>query len=59
MEDEGLLKRNSRYHKAGGQKSNQYDLSGLVARLKRLADSERRVRKQRDEEDAKKRRGYV
>ena len=37
LEEEGLLLRKERYHKAGGRTSNEYDLSPLVARLKDIA----------------------
>ena len=38
LEEEGLLLRKERYHKAGGRTSNEYDLSPLVARLKDIAE---------------------
>jgi predicted transcriptional regulator len=59
MEDLGLIQRNSRYQSAGGQTSNEYDLSGLIARLKDLAKEVQTERRKRDEEDARKRRGHV
>jgi predicted transcriptional regulator len=59
MEGRGLLKRNSRYQSAGGQTSNEYDLTGLITQLKALAKAELNERKRRDEEDARKRRGHV
>ena len=37
LEDMGLVKRNSRASVLKGKLSNEYDLSGLVARLKELA----------------------
>mgnify|MGYP005752297273 FL=1 len=37
LEEEGLLLRKERYHKAGGRTSNEYDLTPLVARLKDIA----------------------
>ena len=59
MEEQGLIKRKNRFQSAGGQTSNEYDLSGLIAKLKDLATTEMNVRKKRSEEDARKRRGYV
>lgn len=37
LEAAGLLTRNERYAKNGGRLSNEYDLSGLVERLKKIA----------------------
>jgi len=59
MERRGLVKRNSRYQSAGGQTSNEYDLTGLITQLKALAKEEQRERKKREDEDARKRRGHV
>lgn len=59
MEELGLVKRNKRYLSAGGQTNNEYDLTGLVTQLKDLAIEKRKVRKMREEEDARKRRGHV
>lgn len=59
MEGRDLVKRNSRYQSAGGQTSNEYDLTGLIVQLKALAKEELRERKKRDEVDARKRRGHV
>lgn len=59
MEARGLVKRKSRYQSAGGQTSNEYDLTGLVSELKALANATLKERKKRDEEDARKRRGHV
>ncbi|MEJ1391463.1 MAG: helix-turn-helix domain-containing protein [Candidatus Sedimenticola sp. (ex Thyasira tokunagai)] len=59
MEEKGLLKRNNRFQSAGGQTSNEYDLSGLIAQLKSLAKDELKERKKRDEDDGRKRRGHV
>ena len=36
LEERGLVRRNARYKPGRGQLSNQYDLSGLVAKLKAL-----------------------
>lgn len=59
MEERGLLKRNERYQKAGGQTSNEYDLNGLIANLQALAKKELNERKKRTEDDSRKRRGYI
>lgn len=37
LETAGLLKRNERYAVNGGRLSNEYDLSGLVEKLKKIA----------------------
>lgn len=44
LEREGLIARCSRYYESGGQKSNAYDMSGLVSRLKELEPNFREVR---------------
>jgi len=59
MEGRGLVKRNSRYQSAGGQTSNEYDLTGLITQLKALAKEELKERTKRGEEDARKRRGHA
>lgn len=59
MEKDGLLTRRTRFHSAGGQTSNEYDLSGLVSSLKQLAKKEMRTQVGRKKEDARKRRGNV
>ncbi|MDX6018601.1 helix-turn-helix domain-containing protein [Shewanella indica] len=59
METRGLVKRKSRYQSAGGQTSNEYDLTGLITQLKALAKAELKEQKKRGEEDARKRRGHV
>lgn len=48
LEQEGLVKRIERYAPHGGKMTNSYDLSGLVARLKKLEPEFREV-----EEDVK------
>ena len=48
LENEGLIARQARYHGSGGQKSNAYDLAGLIKRLKQLEP------KFHDEREAKK-----
>lgn len=40
MEKAGLLKRDERWHEKYGRQSNYYDLSGLVDKLKPLAEEE-------------------
>lgn len=45
LEDRGLVKRNPRYKPGRGQLSNQYDLSGLVEKLKTLEPEITRARK--------------
>lgn len=57
MEQRGLLKRVTRKNGQGGQGSNEYDLSGLVKKLRKLAKSEQAVKKAREEEDGRRRRG--
>lgn len=37
MENAGLLKRTQRYHLSGGKATNEYDLSGLVEKMKKIA----------------------
>lgn len=37
LEEEGLIKRESRFHNTGGRASNRYDLAPLVDRLKPIA----------------------
>ena len=57
METKGLLKRKSRYQSAGGQTSNEYDLSGLINQLRKLAIDRQKEREKRNKEDARQRRG--
>lgn len=60
MEGAGLLVRNPRsYSSTGGQTSNEYDLSGLILELSKLAEQETKERAARKEEDARKRRGHI
>jgi len=59
LEEQGLVKRNSRFQSAGGQTSNEYDLSGLITALKAHTKKRLQERKKRGEEDARKRRGHV
>lgn len=59
MEARGLVKRKSRYQSAGGQTSNEYDLTGLISKLKDLAKKELKERKKRGEEEARNRRGHI
>lgn len=59
LEEKGLVKRISRFQSAGGQTSNEYDLSGLITTLKAYAKERLQERKKRSEEDARKRRGHV
>ena len=44
LENEGLIKRLSRHYESGGQKSNAYDLTGLIDRLKELEPTYRKAR---------------
>jgi DnaD N-terminal domain len=44
LENEGLIERQARYYESGGQKSNAYDLTGLINRLKKLEPKFREVR---------------
>ncbi len=50
LENEGLISRQARFYSSGGQKSNAYDLGGLIKRLKKLEPAFRA------EKDAKKQR---
>lgn len=59
MERRGLVERKSRYQSAGGQTSNEYDLTGLITQLQALAKEEMKERKKRSDADARKRRGHV
>jgi predicted transcriptional regulator len=43
LEDAGLIRRIERYEANRGQTSNEYDLSGLVAKLTIIADEEAKV----------------
>ena len=43
LEDAGLVRRISRFEAKKGQTSNEYDLSGLVAKLKVIAAEEAKV----------------
>lgn len=46
LKDQGLLRRNDRYHKTGGRTSNEYDLTPLVERLQIIAaDMEKAAQK--------------
>ena len=54
LEQMGLVKRNERRSQLKGKLSNEYDLSGLVARLKELAPEFKAV-----EEEARKKRQAV
>lgn len=54
LEDMGLVRRKERRSHHRGKLSNEYDLSGLVARLKELAPEFKAV-----EEEAKKKRRAV
>ena len=62
LEDEGLIKRQARFYESGGQKSNAYDLTGLINRLKKLetkfreARQAKKARRARAETPARKRR---
>lgn len=59
MEEQKLLKRNERYLSAGGQTSNEYDLTGLIKTLKALAKKEMQEREKHEAEESRKRRGHV
>ena len=59
MEDKGLIQRNKRYQSAGGQTSNEYDLTGLISELRTFAKDELKVRSKLKEDAARKRRGHV
>lgn len=43
LENEGLITRRSRYYESGGQKSNAYEMAGLIDRLKRLEPAFRKL----------------
>jgi predicted transcriptional regulator len=57
LEELGYVKRGSRYHEKGGQTSNEYDLSGLVDKLKEEAKEQVKLKETRKSEDARIRRG--
>jgi predicted transcriptional regulator len=52
MEQRNLIKRVPRFDKTHGQKTNCYELSGLIEAAKPLAQEALKIRKQRREEDA-------
>jgi hypothetical protein len=62
LEDEGLIERQARFYESGGQKSNAYDLTGLISRLKKLepnfreARQAKKARRARAETSARRRR---
>jgi predicted transcriptional regulator len=62
LENESLIERQARYYESGGQKSNAYDLTGLITRLKKLepkfreAREAKKARRARAEAPARKRR---
>jgi hypothetical protein len=56
MEQLGILKRIPRYSPERGQVNNQYDLSGLVEKLKAIASEEIEIRKSRKAQDGIRRR---
>jgi len=55
FEEQKLLKRNERYLNAGGQTSNEYDLTGLIKTKKRC----RNRKNMRPKRVEGKRRGHV
>ncbi|WP_272575092.1 helix-turn-helix domain-containing protein [Providencia sp. PROV247] len=57
LEGKGLLNREKRFQKQGGQTSNQYDLEPLVTKLKELSKEENRKNKLKQEIAGKERRG--
>ncbi len=60
LERKGIIERKPRYNSksvGGGQKSNEYVLTGLVRKLKQLATEEINTKKEREEADGRKRRG--
>jgi len=59
MEEQGLLKRKKRFQHAGGQTSNEYDLTGLIHKLEKLSQKELKERKKQKDDDARKRRGHA
>jgi hypothetical protein len=59
MESNGIMSRVKRHYNSGGQTSNGYDLSGLISKVKVLAKTELKEKKDRDEDNGRKRRGYV
>lgn len=59
LEQAGLVKRIERYASHGGKMTNTYDLSGLVARLKKLEPEFRKVEEDvKEERKAVTKRGY-
>ena len=59
MEKQGLLVRNNRYFEAGGQSSNEYDLTGLLTALSGLAKQELKDQKKQKEAEGRKLRGHT
>ena len=59
MEEQGLLNRNRRFQCAGGQTSNEYDLSGLITQLRELAKKDLKEQKKQKDAEARRRRGHV
>jgi predicted transcriptional regulator len=57
MEKEKLITRKERFYAAGGQSSNEYDLSGLIKKLDKLAKEEIDDKKSRKESEGRKQRG--
>ncbi len=59
MENQGLLKRKKRFQHAGGQTSNEYDLSGLIQQLSTASKKELKAQKKQNDDTARKRRGHM
>ena len=60
LEEKGVIERKSRFNGksvGGGQTSNEYDLSNLVKNLNKLAIESIKTKKERNEDDARTRRG--
>lgn len=59
MENQGLLKRKKRFQHAGGQTSNEYDLSGLIQQLSAASKKELKAQMKQNDDVARKRRGHI
>jgi hypothetical protein len=65
LENEGLIERQARFYESGGQKSNAYDLTGLINQLRKLepqfreARQAKKARRARAETPARKRRAGI
>jgi biotin operon repressor len=49
LEADGFIKRNPRYHYKGGQQNNEYNLDGLVKKLKKLEPEFTKLKQEKQE----------